>query len=431
MTETSSIVTEIISLHPDLVGVLFGTSPVDSATQTQKLRGLSNEERQKLVRTAYRRRAVAVHPDKCRDPRGPQAFNNLKRAQEILLDDQLAAMFLADRGTVQDRFASTQGFEDMMKHTGGNFHFGYFLFGVAFIAGEKLATASYHMFCPSSFLRRRNTARKADGSFSPLDWMRREREAFRKIIVNEEEFDKLIEKRRKKQEQNPYYFQQKQQKNVDTGLLSADDEELFGVFSIVKRVVRWDRIVRLVGLLLVILSIVIGVSLHLGSIGPGASGRNGCSIVELVNRGSKCFNYEEEDGSNLRRESGLRRVKLTISRFETEVEENAEPIKNETHDDDGSSSYFPNSNKNSSEWIALINEQTEKRTKNSKFAIINNILPSSKNIETTVGCRLSISKKTEDEDACSPILTKLAYQHYLSKELIKESWKMRRKNALR
>lgn len=116
MSSSSNPVDEILNAHPDLLGILFGNNNLTSPTVAQ-LRDMSSSERQEVIRKQSRRRALLVHPDKCSDPRAAQAFNCLKRATDVLMDDALAGLYLANpRRTAQERY---EWMEEMEKFGAG------------------------------------------------------------------------------------------------------------------------------------------------------------------------------------------------------------------------------------------------------------------------------------------------------------------------
>ena len=45
----------------------------------------------KDIKATYRRKSLLIHPDKCNDPRAPDAFDRLKKAEADLMDEEKRA----------------------------------------------------------------------------------------------------------------------------------------------------------------------------------------------------------------------------------------------------------------------------------------------------------------------------------------------------
>jgi len=58
--------------------------PLDAYAVVDLLPGVPDND----IKKRYRERSLLIHPDKCKHPRAPDAFDRLKKAQEALLDEK-------------------------------------------------------------------------------------------------------------------------------------------------------------------------------------------------------------------------------------------------------------------------------------------------------------------------------------------------------
>jgi len=71
------------------------------------------------IKATFRRKSLLIHPDKCKDPRAPDAFDRLERAEADLMDDgkreELDSHFTESRKLVMAKHKLTRDSEDVKE----------------------------------------------------------------------------------------------------------------------------------------------------------------------------------------------------------------------------------------------------------------------------------------------------------------------------
>jgi len=80
---------------------------------------LKSEAADEEIKRAYRGFSVLVHPDKCKDPRAPDAFHILEQAQKTLLDPEKRKVFQRVMREARERVEFERGKENKRRKKAG------------------------------------------------------------------------------------------------------------------------------------------------------------------------------------------------------------------------------------------------------------------------------------------------------------------------